>query len=456
MIRHGATAVLMTLALSCARPNDNPAGPEPVKSVANQPVANQPVANQPVANKPEPGPTFHAVVTSEEWLGLHPLLSGELMISAGPKLLRVDAAGEIHADRALLAGIELPWPMLNKGDGPEMQVEAINDKSGWWTLQVGGTWPGATFLTLELPGDHEETTQVYRWAGDRWSRVKIRSGTYSAYPRQIQAWKDQSLLAWREFFSPTLDTEDECSNCPPAVFESAKYKAAERDVARAKQLAVVAGPAKGPALAGQNITAFAALTSGEVFVALEGGSLLVLAATGEQTTVAATGATAGTLGGLVARAPNDVVGFGSGAAGPLLVRHDGHGLTTLTPPACAMGLASLSIVGATWWATCASPAPRSYAAMSFEESAGSLWRKQGGAGWEQVKLAEGLQARLVVARAEDDVWVAARGEDGKGTVLHSRAHGAPIALGGMLEIVRDGFFAATVPSRGEAEPTPPR
>lgn len=32
---------------------------------------------------------------------------------------------------ALLAGIELPWPMLNKGDGPEMQVEAINDKSGW-------------------------------------------------------------------------------------------------------------------------------------------------------------------------------------------------------------------------------------------------------------------------------------------------------------------------------------
>jgi len=438
--------MIVALGLSCARPDEDPLKPQPTKP---QPTTPEP----PIAATPEPPPTvagpapgFHAVVTSQEWLGLHLLQSGELMISAGPKLLRVDASGEIHNDRALLAGIALPVPAMKQSDGPEVQVEAINDKSGWWTLQVGGTWPGATFLTLAYPLDHEEAAQVYRWAGDRWSRVKIRSGTYSAYPRLIRAWSDQSLLAWREFYAPALDTDAQCSDCPPEIFAAPKYKAAQRDVARAKQLAVVAGPAKGPALAGQNITAFAALTSGEAFVALAGGSLLVLAATGEQTTVTTTGATAGTLNGLVARAPDDVVGFGRGADGPLLVRFDGRGLTTLTPPACPMELASLSIVGETWWATCANLPPRSYEMMNFEDPGGSLWRKQGVAGWEQVKLAEKLAARLVVARAEDDVWVAAGKEEGTYTVLHSRAHREVLALGAMLDIVRDGFFAEPAPS----------
>jgi len=376
-------------------------------------------------------------VTSGEWLGLHPLLDGSLMLSAGPKILRVDPAGVLHDEPALLAGIELPWPE-GAEHGAEAMLETINEKGGWPALQIGGTWPGATFLTLLTPNDHEDPADVYRWAGTRWKQVRAPTGDYVAFPRVIRAWRQASLLAWREIFVPALDTDAFCSDCPDEFFETPQYKAAGRTLAGAKQLVVLAGPARGPAVMGAAITAFDALPTGEVFLAAE-DSILVIAPSGEQSKFAVPPELRGRIDGLVAWAPDDVVGFGAAGDAPYLVRFDGSSLTPLPHPPCTIGLASLSIAGETWWTSCANPPPRSYNEINEQGYDGSLWRREGAGPWQPVALPNALPARVVHARGPDDVWVSAYGENG-GTVLHTKQHGDVIALGDMLAILRRGFF----------------
>ena len=383
---------------------------------------------------------FHPVVSSSEWLGLHPLLDGTLMISAGPRLLRVDPAGTIDDGPALLAGIELPFPDAHK-HGALALIEILNERGGWTALQVGGTWPGATFLTLEA--GRQRPDDVYRWASDRWARTQPGRAALSMHPRTIRAWKDRSLLAWRELYAPALDLDAQCSSCPPELYETPAYKRAEREVLATKQLVVLAGPAKGPPIAGQKIAAFEALPSGEVFLALaDGGSLFVLpAAGGEAITLpppAGTGVVQ--LHGLLARAADDVIGFGTRDGKAYLQRYDGATITAIDVPACEPGLASLSIAGTTWWATCADPPPRSYDELNSQRGPSSLWRRDGAAAWQQVALADGIAARVVVARGPEDVWLAAHGDQG-GTVLHTREHGPVRALGDLQQIVRTGFFA---------------
>lgn len=245
------------------------------------------------------------------------------------------------------------------------------------------------------------------------------------------------MLAWREVFVPALDLSGQCSDCPQELYETPAFKQGERDQAGARQLAVIAGPAKAPPLAGKEIAAFDALPGGEVFVALATGSLLVLPAAGEPITVALDAAQ---LEGLLARAADDVLGFGTRDEKAYLMRYDGKTVTALAVPACEPGLTSLAITGSTWWTTCASPRPYNYDILNTQAQAGSLWRREGEGAWERVALPDGLAAREVVARGPDDVWVAAYGEHG-GTVLHTREHGRVIALGDMRAIVRKGFFA---------------
>ncbi len=403
------------------------------------------IAAPPSIAAPVPTPAakldFHPVVTSGEWLGLHPLADGTLMISAGPRLLRVDLTGTIDESPALLAGIELPFPE-GRDVGVEGLMEMINERGGWTALQVGGTWPGATFLTLEA--GRQRPNDVYRWAGDRWAKTKTGRAPVLMHPRTIRVWKDRSLLAWRELYAPALDLDTQCSNCPDEMYETPEYKRAERALLGTKQLVVLAGPAKGPSLAGQKISAFDALPGGEVFLALDdGGSLLLLPAAGGKPVILAPPAGTGIvqLHGLVARAADDVMGFGSRDGKAYLQRYDGAKITTIDAPACEPGLASLSIVGATWWATCADTVPRSYEEINSQDSVGSLWRREGAGAWQQVALANGIAARVVVARGADDVWLAAYGEQG-GTVLHTREHGPVRALGDLQQIVRTSFFAA--------------
>jgi hypothetical protein len=378
---------------------------------------------------------LYALVTFDELLGLHPLLDGSMMISAGPKLLRVDPEGEIHDDAALLAGITLPYPDALEY-GVEAEMEFITHSGGWSALQVGGTWPSATFLTLQTGYGK---ASVYRWAGDRWAEAKHARSSVIAYPRAIRAWREGSLLAWRELYAPALDLDGQCSDCPDEMYETPQYKRAERDLASTKQLAVLAGPAKGPSLKGVKITAFDALASGEAFVGLEDGSLWVLSAAGKATTMTPTGdAAGGQLRGLVARAADDVIGFGIKDDKPFLVQYTGKGFAALDVPECTSGLASLSIAGPTWWVTCANPLPRSYEELGFHDDAGSLWRRESGA-WERMAFKDGVYPRIVLARGPDDVWVSAYGNGG-GTVLHTRERKQMIALRGLEDVVRKGFF----------------
>lgn len=439
MLRRGLLAGVIVL-MGCGGGARDEAAHRPTGAPAPAIATPPPAASRPAAPTPTPAATlvFSPVVTSGEWIGLHPLLDGSLMISAGPRLLRVDPAGAIDEGPALLAGIELPYPK-DVAMGVEAQLERINERGGWSALQVGGTWPGATFLTLETAG--RRPNDVYRWSVDRWVKTRPGRAAVQGWPRSVRAWKDRSLLAWRELYVPALDLEDQCSDCPPEMLETPAYKQGERDLAAAKQLVVLAGPAKGPPFAGETIVAFDALTTGEVFVALADGALLVLSPAGERVKVAApAGEQTVQLHGIVARAADDVIGFGGRDGKAYLVRHDGAKQVALDAPACAPGIASLSIAGDVWWATCAEPPPRSYEQLSVQDRAGSLWRREGAGAWQRVALGEGVEARLVVARAADDVWVAAYGEHG-GTALHSREHGRVIALGDLLGIVREGFFA---------------
>ncbi len=447
MLRYGllAGAVVLT---SCGGAAPEGLAPRPTSVVALASTPTLPV--EPAASEPPPvaapvlAPAttlaFHPVVTSDEWIGMHPLLDGSLMISAGPRLLRIDPAGTIDDGPALLAGIDLPYPTPEPD--LDMQMDIINDHGGWSALQVGGTWPTATFLTLAT--GHYDPAAAYRWAGDRWARIKPGRTRVVTWPASVRPWKDRSLLAWRELYAPALDLSGQCSDCPAEMYEDPKYKQGARELAATRQLAVLAGPAKAPPLTGKEIAAFDALITGEVFVALGNGAWMVWPAVGEPVTVRPPGDDAVQWAGLVARAADDVLGFGTLAEKPALMRYDGTTFTALDVPACESGLTSLAVVGTTWWTTCASPTPRNYDQLNTQPRAGSLWRREGAGEWQRVALTDGLDAQLVVARGPDDVWVAAYGEQG-GTLLHTRDHGPVIALGDMREIVLKGFFAGKEP-----------
>lgn len=448
-MRRYAPVAGVVVVMSCGGPAPDLLAPQPTSAKA--PASAPPLPVEPAAITPTPvaapalapatSLTFHPVVTSGEWVGLHLLLDRSLMVSAGPRLLRVDLAGTIDDSPALLTGIDLPYPRGTESD-LESQMMMINDHGGWSALQVGGTWPTATFLTL-VAGD-QQPAAVYRWAGDRWARTKPGRASVFSWPVALRPWKDRSLLAWRELYAPALDLSQRCSNCPDEIYQAPEYKQGERDLAATKQLAVLAGPAKAPPLTGKQISAFDALTTGQVFVALTDGSLLVWPAAGEPVPLRPPGAATVWWAGLLARAPDDLLGFGALGDRAYLMHYDGEAITALDVPACGPGLTSLAVVGTTWWTTCASPPPRSYDQLNTQTWAGSLWRREGAGEWERVALAEGLEPQFVVARGPDDVWVAAYGDKG-GTVLHTRDHGRVIALGDLREIVGNGFFAGQQP-----------
>ncbi len=428
------TALLLTLALvlgaACRRSTPSANTPSTATAERAAPTRDPERADAPVADAAvaSPASAFHTVVTYDDWLDLFPLGGDTMMIAAGPRLVRVDGDGVLHDDPALAVGIELPWSdFFDVSD--EDRNAYLGDAEGWWTLQVGGTWPSATFLTLATPG-LPRAPDVYRWAGDRWRAVKARGDRHVAYPRAVRPYSQGSWISWRGLFARALFLDDKCSDCPDEVYETPEYRAAERAVKAAKLLAVLAGPAKAPAVRGQDVVAFDALESGEVFLASRDGSLSVIApgASPRKTKPAHA-----EILGIVARGPTEVAVFGGIEGRPFLAELDGEALVAVDFPDCGAPIASLSIHGASWWASCGEPAPRSYEALNSPgDLPSSLWRREGSGAWMPIALAPGLAPRFVHVRGADDVWVGAIGR-GNAVILHSREPQGVLVLGSTLE-----------------------
>jgi hypothetical protein len=403
-------------------------------------------ATAPRASTPAPAPTaapvvgtaplaFHRVVTYDDWIDVFPLGGDTLMIAAGAKLVRVDAKGDLHDDAQLSAGIALPWPDFFTTDD-ESRTVMLGEADGWWTWHVGGTWPSAAFLTLATPG-MSRAPDVYRWTGDRWRPARTARKHYVAYPKAIRPWKDGSLLAWQGFYARALDLDDQCSQCPDEMYETPGYRAADRAVAAAKPLAVIAGAAKAPTVSARDLVAFDALPSGEIFVARANGSFDRIGGAAGSSTISAAGKPR--VFGLLALGPTDVVIHGAIADAPYLARFDGAAIVPIAAPECAAPLVSMSIHGSQWWATCAAPPPRSYDELNSPTVLpSSLWRREGDEPWTQVVLAPNVAPQQVHVVGPDDVWLTAIVDD-HAQALHSRDHGRVIVLGSAQEMLRRTF-----------------
>lgn len=404
-------------AAEAARTSEAADAPEP--AVAGKSV-------EPAPTPAAPSEALHVIARSGTEMGVHPLVDGSLLASAGPLVLRVDERGELVHDPAMLRGLKSIRASISP-DGTDF--EGVH---AWGPVALGGRWPDAVYLSLDVvSGFRGEggVPAVHRWDGQAWVTIGTRSRHYDWYPAEVHPWIEGSLLARRVFqeWYPGQEEWDESQG--PTKQQVA---AAHRAIAQAKPIVVIRGAPKAPATAATAV-AFTSRPTGEVFVVTgdEPASLVRIDAAGASHTVALPGD--GFAHGVIADGPDRAWVFG--VAGdepkqPWLVRIEGDGATQAEAPGCQeIGMSSLAVLDdGTQWATCGDP-PRELHAIWPERY--SLWQRAPGEAWTQKSLPTGVdRPRTVVARAADDVWVSARDQDG-GVVLHSRPRSKVLELPGL-------------------------
>lgn len=398
-------------------PEDEPiAEPDVPGATKAEPVVpiTAAVAPKPVADPPPVTSPFHVIGKGDVSFGLHRSIDGALMVSAGPLVMRVDEAGEVLYDLSMLRGIE----PIRKAS--VLEGGYYDGVMGWQPVGLGGRWPDALFMSLDFSsGFRGEGGQpvTYRHTPEGWTKVATRTAHYEHHVLEVHPWIEGSLLARRGYVPWYPGQEKWQGEDGPT---RRQWEAAEAAIAKAKKLAVVRGAPKAPDV-GPSLDAFASLATGEVFAATGGGSpsMLLLAADGKRTNVALPGSSPNVVG-VVAEGRERAWVFGGATVGdtdkPYLVKVERGQAVADTVPTCkASALTSLSVLSdGTMWAVCGGPDE------SVDEDQ-DVWTRPADGPWERVTLPEGVDsATALVARAPDDVWVAAY--QAKGWVLlHTRA-----------------------------------
>lgn len=363
---------------------------------------------------------------------LHPLVDGDLLVSTGPLVMRVDASGEVLYDPTMLRGIAPIRDVAIAGDG------SFDGVIQWAPIGLGGRWPDALFLSLDFSsGFRGEGGQpiTYRHTPNGWTKLKTRGRNFEHHLVALHPWKDGSILAHRGYV-PWFPGQErwEGEDGPTAR----QAQAAEAAILAAKKLVVVRGEPQAPDV-GASLDAFASLATGEI-VAVTGGpspAAILIASAGTRTTLDLPGDPM-EIEGVVMDAPDRAWVFGTqtsegGNNRPYLARiEEGRIRAGEAPPCKSAGLRSfVALPDGTLWTTCADP-PYLESAYNDHE----LWTRPAGGAWTAVPLPEGVdEPTEVAARAVDDVWVAASTKDQR-VLLHSRPRARVLELPGLEGIGR--------------------
>ena len=317
---------------------------------------------------------------------------GEVLIAHGPWLMRPESDGTLARDPAWVRGI-VP---------PEYDPGAVLLAVDWTVHSVGGRWPDGLYMTISyLTPFRAEVyyNQTYRWLGDGWFQLDTERPRYVSFPERVETWGD-SVIALRSFAPRYRKTYDELG--PPA----SEQRATRTAIAKAKPLAVYAGPAKAPRLP-ETIDDFDTLPGGALMGIVSGFPspprvLTYDPSTQTSTTVPLPDAASVEIGGI--ELADDDRGYVFGGilddefekTNPYLARYDGKTWHKEPGPPCGAGL-----IGVAWSKTAGL-----YAICRDDViyPAGNLWRLTSG-GWIEIELSLPGSVNGVVADHDGGVWI---------------------------------------------------
>jgi len=389
-----------------AKPDTDDPDPPPKKE--DPPADPPPVAGAtkgiPGAAVPIPletsGP-FSLVARAGTRMGLHPLFDGEVAISVGPHIIRVEKDGTITPDAKLFAG--LPTPR----DPGERLSDTL---SAWYVLAAGGRWPDEVIMRATIESGFRSDVELplaMRFDGNRWQPMATGNKRYKWWPVEVHPWIDGSLLARRalmpvyEGIDPA-DPEDEPS--------AAQQQAAAKAMKRAKTLIVIRGLPKSPDIG--DIVAFQSWDSGAILAASaeRQPSLVVAGVDGvtSKTKLPVVEQGRVSVSGIQAKSTDDAYVFGSESppdadAVPYLVHAAGGTMTRVATPECRTIGAVAEDASGELWVLCDN-VPNT----EWQMDGGSLWHRGSDGAWTQSEFPEAWGKPTQVVFTGGALWVGTR------------------------------------------------
>lgn len=363
----------------------------------------------PAPPEPEPEPSgppkLHVIVNAGTYVGLHPLFDGEVAVSVGPQLIRVEPGGNLTPDPTML--LELPHP---RGPGEHNNLEW----ESWHVLAAGGRWRDELMMTtLVVSGFRTEGLypEVARYDGRQWREVNDRNKRLRWHPVEFGPWIEGSVLA-RRVFEPWYGQEfflEEDKG--PSRAEIAASAAAIR---RAKPLIVVRGRPKVPNLGKGGVSTFRSWATGEILVvtAQRRPELRVAGPRGVRSSIAlpVRDGHEVSIHGISADTPERALIYGrehaegDGPARSYLVRWEGDQTEVLEGPPCKPGIGSLvDSPRHGMWAICGvSPGE------STPEDSRPVWHRDPQGKWTEVPIEDDsdLTSPSRVMLIDGEVWIA--------------------------------------------------
>jgi hypothetical protein len=384
------TLALAGAASALAACQADPPAPAPVPSAAPAvPSAARPLASAPASVSATPAvpsnSPFSIVARSPDAFDLYPL-KGALLVDAAGFLAVLDD-GSLRQLPAAMKGLE-------KGE------------SG----RILGLYPDGAWL---VAGGGAGT---YRWSGDRWTETKLLGDHETVL--DLTAWGDKSALA--AVAAPGNDMRFVLAAGKPGtevpVPAPAPPGAAAGAEGEGEPCKVRMKPKPGHVM-------LAGLPGGELYAAgyacepgAHGGAIVERwdPKKAQGTVEALPRPESGhdpELGGVLARAPDDVIVYGTEGvpAAPYLARFDGKAWALLAPSPFGGGIDTLAAADdGTLWAA----------------AGGEAWKKAPSGAWEKVPLPGALTVQAVWPRTSADVWAAGRESGGQARALILRTGGA--------------------------------
>ncbi|MBL8943942.1 MAG: hypothetical protein JNK45_12380 [Myxococcales bacterium] len=181
---------------------------------------------------------------------------GQAFAVSGPWVTRLHRDGTLEVDPTWTRGIA-----TSGSEYDNFSVESY----GWHATSMGGTWPEGAYLVV-MPGwagrGSDLAQQVYRRVQARWTPVATRQAAFDWAPQSFGPWRDGSVLALRSF-APRYRAFDD-SGGPT----DAEQRRVGKIIAAQKRLVVLRGRPRAPAFGGEDVRAFASLSTGSIVAAV--------------------------------------------------------------------------------------------------------------------------------------------------------------------------------------------
>ena len=422
-------SLFLCVLLACAASGPSIDAPEPASASESVTPSPAPTASPPTVTTPTISP--FAIVAKRvghtPGIGLHTLEDGQLVASAGPMIVTLAADGAASIDPKAMHGIIAPTP-------PGFAAEMFGLE--WLVPVIGGSDQRGLYLGLETSsgfrGDDQPPKLYARRSGQSWRHIEQRKPHFDVRPIAFGPYTDGALLVLRAFEPRFRRPANADETWEPSL---AAQSTVERAIAAQKQLVVIRGKGRAPALPDRGVVTFASLASGEIvaYAAKDGAPVAIhLDAAGARRDLPLPASADSRLlvQGVVALARDHMWMFGGvgedAEARGWLARWDGSAWTEVTGPRCASSVSSLAVADREHvFAICRT---------SHQSNVSALFERDDEGAWSELPV--GGDAQQVAVRGAADLWVTVDAGDETRLLHRGVAVGDPLALPDTLDLGR--------------------